>query len=347
MSRTPCTDAARGRRRRSVVAGALATTVLSSLALIGSPTPAHADDGQQANVDEKLYQNEQDVLTAMEKWAPVKPSESVMGYPKGLDRDKDGNVKAITLADVQPKYDPNEAVKDAELAAAQYAADTKNPAPLRASAEHLSTGWPGSKAANGPDIRPNTKNDVVGGQPAEQYCNMVNKDPDHAAFGQTAPCIFVGKVDEKWPVRGSTDGVAGGGTLNYKVSGSVTDEKSTTEGWSAGGKISPKITGTPAGDKGGAGGEIGGEVSFTYSYSSTSLKRVMNTLETSVQIEVPNDKKGYLEGRANGAYYTGYIVVRDIDGNNQESLVAIPARAYVQAPDTTSPQTWFKRLTPA
>ncbi|MFI0906229.1 hypothetical protein ACH4TE_22280 [Streptomyces sioyaensis] len=66
MSGRPCTDAARRRRRRSVVAGALATTVLSGLALIGSPTPAHADDGQQASVDERLYQNEQDVRTAME-----------------------------------------------------------------------------------------------------------------------------------------------------------------------------------------------------------------------------------------------------------------------------------------
>ncbi|UNZ21217.1 hypothetical protein [Streptomyces sp. 891-h] len=72
-----------------------------------------------------------------------------------------------------------------------------------------------------------------------------------------------------------------------------------------------------------------------------------NTLETTVKIDVPSDKKGYLEGRANGARHTGYIVLRDIDGKNQESLAAVPAQAYVQAPDVTSPQTWFKRLTPA
>lgn len=52
-----------------------------------------------------------------------------------------------------------------------------------------------------------------------------------------------------------------------------------------------------------------------------------------------------LEGRANGATYTGYLVVRDLDtSNNQEHLVAIPARAYVQAPGSISPVTWVRRL---
>ncbi len=74
---------------------------------------------------------------------------------------------------------------------------------------------------------------------------------------------------------------------------------------------------------------------------------MQNTLETAVEINVPQGKKGYLEGRANGAYYVGYIVLRDIDSSNREHLVAIPARVYVQSPKTTSPVTWFKRLTPA
>ncbi|MFF7726690.1 hypothetical protein [Streptomyces sp. NPDC008001] len=174
---------------------------------------------------------------------------------------------------------------------------------------------------------------------AEQYCGMVSKDPKHPAYGQTAPCVFVGKLDEKYPVRGASDGIAGEGKLTCKVSASVTDEKSETEGWQAGGKISPKVSGD--------GAEAGAEASFTYSYSSTSVKRVQNTLETAVEISVPKDEKGYLEGRANGAFYTGYIVLRDIDGNNQEHIAAIPARVYVQSSGTTSPATWFKRLTPA
>lgn len=37
----------------------------------------------------------------------------------------------------------------------------------------------------------------------------------------------------------------------------------------------------------------------------------------SVEINVPRDKKGYLEGRANGAYHTGYLVLRDINSEHQ------------------------------
>ncbi|WP_039629563.1 hypothetical protein [Streptomyces sp. 769] len=324
------------------MAGAIATALLTGISLIGA-TPALAEDGQQPSVDNQTYETDQAVLTAMEKWAPLNSAESVMGYPKGLDRDKAGNVKAVTLADVKKTYAPEQAITDAKNAAQQYAGNDKNAEPLRESARKLADGWPdGSKSASS-DIRQNTKDDVVpsGGQTAEQYCGMVNKDPQHPAYGQTAPCVFVGKLDEKYPVRAGTGGLAGEGKLTYKVEASVTDEKSTTEGWSAGGKITPKLG---SGDKG---GEVGGEASFAYSYTATSLNRVTDTLATSVEINVPKDRKGYLEGRANGAYYTGYIVLRDIDGNHQETVVAIPARVYVQAPNTTSPITWFKRLTPA
>ncbi|WP_128502328.1 hypothetical protein [Streptomyces inhibens] len=341
MSKTPRTNPAQGRRSGSLVAAALATTFLTGVSLIGSPTAAHAEDGP-SGVDTYTYEADQDVLKAMEKWAPVNSSESVMGYPKGLDKDKDGNVKAVTLADAKKTYDPDQAITDAKNAAQQYAANDKNPEPLRESARKLTDGWPEGAKPTTNDIRQNTKDDVVpsGGQTAEQYCGMVNKDPKHPAYGQTAPCVFVGKLDEKYPVRGASDAMAGEGKLTYKVSASVTDEKSVTEGWSAGGKITPKIISKDA-------AEVGAEASFTYSYASTSLNRVQNTLETAAEISVPKDKRGYLEGRANGAYYTGYLVLRDIDSNNQEAVVAVPARVYVQAPDTTTPVTWFKRLTPA
>ncbi|MFF4607302.1 hypothetical protein ACFY12_31775 [Streptomyces sp. NPDC001339] len=344
MSTQVQTDLTPGRRKSSMVAGALATAFLTGISLIGSQAPAFADDGQPAKVADGTYESDQAVLDAMGKTDPVNPSESSMGYPAGLDKDKDGNVKAVTLADVKDKYDPEQAVKDAQAAATQYAADTKHSAPLRKSAKHLAEGWadPGSesqtKKPNGTEVRQNTKDGTLsGGLTAERYCNMSNKDPQSGSFGQAAPCMFVGKVDEKYPQRGASDGLTGEGKLTYKVTASVADEKSTTEGWEVGGKITPSISGN--------GASTGAEASFTYSYSSTSTTKVQSTRETDVEINVPQGKKGYLEGRANGATYTGYIVVRDLDtSTNQEHLIAIPARAYVQAPGSSSPVTWVKRL---
>ncbi|MCQ4044719.1 hypothetical protein ACFOSC_20570 [Streptantibioticus rubrisoli] len=339
----PLTHVTGSRRGAGWVAGTAACAVLTAISLVGSQAPAFADAGQNASVDPSTYGNNQDVVNAMAKFAPVNASESVMGYPTGLDRDNNGNVKPAALADVKSTYDPGQAVQDAQNAARQYEADTKNPKALRDSAGHLVDGWPGGKKPNN-DVRQNTNDDVLswsGGQKAEQYCGMANKDPKSPSYGQTAPCVFVGKLDEngKYPVKGSSDGVAGEAKLTYKVSASVTNEKSVTEGWSAGGKITPKI--------GDGKSEIQGEASFSYSYATTSTNRVQNTLETSVEINIPKGQKGYLEGRANGAYYVGYIVLRDIDSGNQEHLVAIPARVYVQSAKTTSPLTWFKRLTPA
>ncbi|WP_438489938.1 hypothetical protein [Streptomyces sp. S186] len=330
-----------GRRKHSVMAGALATAFLTGISLVGSQSPAFADDGQPAKVADGTYQSDQDVIAAMTKTDPVNPSESSMGYPAGVDKDKNGNVKTFTLADVQSKYAPEQAVKDAQAAATQYAADTNHSAPLRESAKHLVDGWADTTKPNGTDVRQNTKdNALTGGQSAEQYCNMTNKDPKSPFYGQAAPCMFVGKVDEKYPQRGASDGLTGEGKLTYKVTASVADESSTTEGWQVGGKITPSISGD--------GASVGGEASFTYSYSSTSTTKVQNTRETGVEINVPQGKKGYLEGRANGATYTGYIVVRDLDtGTNQEHLVAIPARVFIQAPGSSSSVTWVKRLTAA
>ncbi|GAU66453.1 hypothetical protein SSP35_03_01010 [Streptomyces sp. NBRC 110611] len=326
------------RRKSSVMAGGLATAFLTGISLIGYQTPAFADDGQPAKIADGTYESDQGVIAAMEKTDPVNSSESSMGYPAGVDKDKDGNVKPFTLADVQSTYDPEQAVKDAQAAATQYAADEKHSAPLRESAKHLVDGWSDTTKPNGTEIRQNTKDNVLtGGQSAEQYCNMSNKDPQSSAYGQAAPCMFVGKLDEKYPQRGASDGLTGEGKLTYKVSASVADESSTTEGWQVGGKITPKI--------GDGESEVGGEASFTYSYSSTSTTKVQNTKETDVEINVPQGKKGYLEGRANGATYTGYIVVRDLDtSTNQEHVVAIPARVFIQAPGSGSSVTWVKRL---
>ncbi|QIK05380.1 hypothetical protein G7Z12_04305 [Streptomyces sp. ID38640] len=364
MPTTLRTGSARGRRQRSVVAGFLATAALTSLALAGSPTPAHAADDPKAGVDEKTYEKDEDVIAKMKEWAPVNGSESVMGYPKGLERDKDGKVKPVSYEDVKRIYDANTAVEDAKKAAKAYADNQQNPSDARRVATALAEGNPEAKtkAENSAEIKNNTTDDKtvkskdarLDGRPAEAYCGGRLDIPGLENPPPAGACAFVGKLDDRpdstYPQRGATDGVAGGGKIQYKVQGQTTDESSKTEGWSVGGKFTPKITFTPGGDKGGAGGEAGGEVSFTYSYSSTSLKRVTNTTEQTVETDVPSGKKGYMEGRGNGAYYLGYIVVRAVDADYDmgttrgERMIAIPARVYVQSSGTTSPVTWFKRL---
>ncbi|MFB7175993.1 hypothetical protein ACFCYM_35090 [Streptomyces sp. NPDC056254] len=318
---------------------AFLTASLTGTALLGTPNTAQADNGPGTAISDRTYESDADVFETMGKWTPLRGSESVMGYPRGLDRDRSGSINAVALADVRRTYDPEQAIRDAENAALRYAGDKRNPEALRASARKLVDGWPEGSRSASHDIRQNTKDDTLpsAALSAEEYCGMVNSDPAHPAYGQTAPCVFVGKLDEKYPVRGASDAMAGEGKLTYKISASVTDERSVTEGWSAGGKIAPKLISKDQAD-------IGAEASFSYSYTSTSVSRVQNTLETAAEITVPKNKRGYLEGRANGAYYTGYVVLRDIDGSNQESIVAIPARVYIQAPHSSTPLTWFKRL---
>ena len=43
-----------------------------------------------------------------------------MGYPKGVDQDKNGNVKPLNLEAVQPKYNPTKALADAKAAAEKF-----------------------------------------------------------------------------------------------------------------------------------------------------------------------------------------------------------------------------------
>ncbi|MFF7232631.1 hypothetical protein [Streptomyces sioyaensis] len=286
-----------------------------------------------------------------------------MGYPKGLDRDKDGKVKAVSYEDVKRIYDAATAVEDAKKAAKAYSDNPQNPSDARRVATALVEGNTHAKnrADDSAEIKNSTTDDKTvkskdlrrDGRPAEAYCGGQFDSPGLENPLPAGACAFVGNLDDRegstYPQRAATDDIAGGGKIQYKVQGQVTDEQSKTEGWSVGGKLTPKITLTP--ENGGKGGEVGGEISYTYSYSSTSLKRVTSTSEQTVETDVPDGKKGFMEGRGNGAYYLGYIVVRALDADDDEGtsgkgerMILIPARVYVQSAETTSPVTWFKRL---
>ncbi|MEU8781812.1 hypothetical protein [Streptomyces sp. NPDC048637] len=326
-------DAARC-KRRNTWAATVTTVFLAGASVLSSQAPVFADD--KPTVPDTLYESDDQVLADQAKWTPVNDTESVMGLPTGLDN------KQVNLSDVeggQVNYTADQAIKDAQDAAKKFAEDPNTKEPARESAKRLYEEIPGLTPAPSYTAPLFTTKEAYKdpwtGENLDQICNRQNHDP--ARQGQKPPCAFVGKVTEKYPVKGGGgDGLAGGGKLTYKISSSVTDEKSETEGWSAGGKIAPKLSDGK--------NEFPVEASFTYSYASTSVKRLQNTLETGVEINVPDGKqKGWLEPRANGAYYTGYIVYRQ-NNEAQQRMVAVPTRVYIQARDTTSPLTWFKRV---
>ncbi|MFI1160274.1 hypothetical protein [Streptomyces sioyaensis] len=355
-------------RRAVMLAAAIAVTA----PLVGTAPPAVAADAPKIDKD-KVYGSEQDVVARMEGtdgmkdkegkpvpgYAPVAQSESVMGYPKGVDRDKDNKVMPVYKDDVQAQYDAKQAVVDAKAAAKKYAEDTtNNPQPLRETAKLLA-----DSSLTDPEVRGDTNDDAIYGrggtemsaEHAEMHCAGKHAPAPGGRVDQNAakanPCVFVGKLDKKdgskYPKVGGSSGMAGGGKKTYSVEGLSSEEKSTTEGWSAGGKFTPKLTITPGGDKGGPGGGADGELSFTYSYSSTTTNKVLTTQKDQTEVEFPSDKKGSLQGRRDGAYYIGYIITRKLnaiyeDDRGKESLIAIPARVYVQSPQSSTSVTYFK-----
>ncbi|MEU8682320.1 hypothetical protein [Streptomyces sp. NPDC048611] len=347
----------RASRRRARSVTVLAAALLTAAPLLGSASPAVAAEENPIRND-KLYESEDDIQAALTKTAPVGDSETVMGYPKGIDRDANGAVMPFDLRDVQDKYDPQQAVQDAKQAAQKYADDANNPAGYRDVAQQLVTGW-GKKNAGNPavEVRKNTTDDKMTDKytqgPAESYCagkDVIDGSPHDV---QASPCVFVGKLDtkpgSKYPKIGSSSAVLGGGKKTYKVTGQVTDEKSTTDGWSVGGKFTPKVTTTPA--NGGTGGELGGEAGFTYSWSVTTTERKMTGVDDQTEVTFPSDKKGSLQGRRDGAYYVGYLVVRYADPKGfaraeEERLIAIPARVYVQSPKSSTPVSYFTYTEP-
>ncbi|KOU07338.1 hypothetical protein ADK86_04680 [Streptomyces sp. NRRL F-5755] len=328
----------------------LAAALLVAAPLVGSASPAVAADDQKPIDNKKIYTSEADITADLERWAPVEPKESVMGYPKGV-QDGKGNTTSVEQRDVQPKYDSKEAVADAKAAAQKYVDDpnTKNDKGyLKDAAMQLV-----KTSITEPEVRQNTHDDDIWKDgrknPAPNYC--AGKTPGGGTLNTAgvSPCMFVGKLDtapeSKYPKTGGGGALAGGGKKTFKTSHQITDEKSEVAGWSVGGKVAGKITSSP--EKGGIGGEAGPEFNFAYSYSSTSTKR--NTLQSddTTEADFPSDVKGSLQGRRDGAYYVGYILAYGhgdptSSAKDKERLIAIPARVYVQSPKSSTPLTYFK-----
>ncbi|MFI9258784.1 hypothetical protein ACIGT4_13880, partial [Streptomyces sioyaensis] len=116
---TPALRGASG-RRRTRCATLLAAATLVAAPLMGTASPATAEETQKPQMDPHQYQKIEDVQAAMQKWAPLADAETVMGYPQVEDQ-------VTTLADVEKTgYKANDAIEDAKAAAKKYADNEKN-----------------------------------------------------------------------------------------------------------------------------------------------------------------------------------------------------------------------------
>lgn len=304
-------------RRAAVLAAAALVTALVATTLISDQTPATAGQAEAAADDSgnTFYTSDEEVVSLLEQTAPLNQKEAVRGYP-ALGQDPRG----VTRQDVEKVYSLDDALQDVK--------------------SRLGSGLefePGVEIVDSPDIRRNSNDDLEpwlgGGTSAKHYCGMDDSNG--------SDCGFVGVLDQKYPTVQSTAEVTGKAKLTYKTQATVGRDTSGTKGWSAGGKVSTTIHPEAPGP------DAGGEFNFSYSESITTTNRWTSMAEQDTEIDVPDGSVGWLDGRANGGWYTGYIVYKinltPADGEPKQKIVAIPARVMIQAPGKSAPMTWVKR----
>ncbi|MEU9119419.1 hypothetical protein AB0C96_06090 [Streptomyces sp. NPDC048506] len=313
MSTLCTTSARRGPQRGSLMAGALATAALTGISLIGSPTPARADDGNT------FFTTEQQVFGFLSQSTPLNQQEAIKGYPaSGQD------AQEVKLDDVEKVYPHDQALQDVP--------------------SKLGSGFdlPPSVPTEGPDIRRRSGDDKepwLSNWDAKSMCGQ----PSHNPGGDPMPCGFVGVLDKAYPTVQTTAAVMGKAKLTYKTQAMVGQDTSQTSGWSVGGKVSATLV--PPGSTGGT--SPGGEVNFSYSESTTTTNKWTSLTEQTTDVDIPDGVSGRLEGRVNGGSYLGYIVYKldftNGDGDRKQKMVLIPARVMIQAPSNPAPITWVKR----
>ncbi|MFI6764968.1 hypothetical protein [Streptomyces sp. NPDC050355] len=311
------TSPRRRARRAAVLAAAAVVTALVATSLMSDQTPATAGPSTTAADDggNTFYTTDEEVVGLLEQTAPLNQKEAIRGYP-ALGQDPRG----VTLDAVEQIYPLDRAIQDVK--------------------DQLGSGFefePGVEVVDSPDIRRSSSDDLEswlgGGMSAKHYCGMDDSNG--------SDCGFVGILDQKYPTVQSTAEVTGRAKLTYKTQATVGRDSSRTKGWSAGGKVSTTFKPEAPGP------DAGGEFNFSYSESTTTTNRWTSMVEQDTEIDVPDSSVGWLDGRANGGWYTGYIVYKinltPADGPPKQKIVAIPARVLIQAPGKSAPMTWVKR----
>ncbi|MEV0375864.1 hypothetical protein AB0I10_40115 [Streptomyces sp. NPDC050636] len=296
-------------RRTGKYAAVLAASALIAVPLLaGTASPAVADEGNT------YLRTEQEVFDFINRSAPLNQKEAVKGYPvQGQD------AQEIKLADVEKVYPHDQALADIPAALGSR------------------FGLPPTIPTEGPDIRNSSRDDRepwLDNWDAKSMCGQ----PSHTPGGESQPCGFVGVLDKAYPVMQTSSSVMGKAQFSYKTGATVGQDTSRTSGWSVGGKVSGSL-GLP--------GNPSPEINFTYSESTTTTNKWTTMTEQNNTYDVPDGVSGWVEGRANGGWYTGYHVYKldfvDGNGDEKQKLVLIPARVLIQAPGNAVPMTFVKR----
>ncbi|UQA92124.1 hypothetical protein [Streptomyces halobius] len=296
------------RRTGKCTAVLAASALIAVPLLVGAASPAMADDGNT------YFKTEQEVFDFVSRRVHLNQKEAVKGYPaSGQDSQE------VKLDDVEKVYPHDQALNDI-------------PAKL-GSRFNL----PPTIPTEGPDIRYSSRDDKepwLGNWDAKSMCGQPSHDPG----GESQPCGFVGVLDKAYPVMQTSAAVMGKAQFSYKTRATVGQDTSQTSGWSVGGKVSVSV-GLP--------GEPSPEANFTYSESTTTNNKWTTMTEQNNTYDVPDGVSGWVEGRANGGWYTGYNVYKldftNASGERKQKLVLIPARVLIQAPGNSVPMTFVKR----
>ncbi|MFD5514028.1 hypothetical protein ACFWIB_40940 [Streptomyces sp. NPDC127051] len=291
--------------------------VLTAAVLIAAPllaaAPAAADEGNT------YLRTEQQVFSLISKSAPLNQREAVRGYPaRGLDSQE------VTLGTVARVYSPEQALEDATATLGTRFGLTPGvpaePTDIRARSGDQEEPW-------------------LDNWDAKSMCGQPNQEPG----GQPMPCGFIGVLDKAYPVMLTSAAVMGRAQFSYKTGATVGQDTTQTSGWSIGGKVTSELS-TPGGP---GGGKAGTELNFTYSQSTSTTNRWTTMTEQNNTYDVPDNATGWVEGRANGGTYTGYIVYKldfvGAGGDERQKMVLIPARVLIQAPTHPAPMTFVKR----
>ncbi|MGW7555575.1 hypothetical protein, partial [Streptomyces rimosus] len=149
-------------------------------------------------------------------------------------------------------------------------------------------------------------------------------------------CGFVGKLDTKYPILQTSTKTTGKAKLTFVAQATVTKQEKTADRHKGGGKLTFSLM--PEG-KGGA-----LEANYEYNQSTETTNEWKSMVEKRREIDIPDKETGWVEGRANGGWYTGYIVYKvENTGAKSEKIGLIPARVLIQAPTDSVPITWVKR----
>ncbi|MEU1731376.1 hypothetical protein [Streptosporangium sp. NPDC020145] len=188
--------------------------------------------------------------------------------------------------------------------------------------------------------------------------------PAYNIFGQMTmipyqkiPVVFAGRREIRYPCVNSTHSSMGPLSNSYTVTESISKTHSETSGWSVGGKVGVKIS-KPGG------GDASGEVSYTYSQSSTNSTTWLTGSSETSNMTVEKNQWGRIDVFAAGGYYNGYVFF-DVSKyyNSEHNKYIYPANSiypclvfnkpylgldrnlfFVKSPNAPHPTIWLPRL---